>query len=200
MPEWELLVAHLFNTQGVVLWNQYDYTQSREAINKALEIRSKHMRKDDIELIGTKANLASLVAAEGRYTEAQTLYREAEQDHNDSSEDAAAKRLASCRYAATQGRLHTELHNFNDAERELQRSLSILNAGEDNHLYRRAIEYCFGNLRLGEHQLTEAEQYYQSCLDDYPKAVTDKDQIRSCGCHYKLGHIALMKHDARNAA
>ncbi|KAF2105612.1 hypothetical protein BDV96DRAFT_694735 [Lophiotrema nucula] len=191
--EWELLHAHLLNTRGVVLWNQYDYTESKDALERARDIRSRHMAKDNIELIGTKANLASLVAAEGHYEEAQELYRQAEQDHDESAEDAAAKRLASCRYAATQGRLHTELGNFSKAEDELKRSLGFLNAGEDNILYRRAIDYCFGNLRLAERDITDAKHHYGACLDGYPASVTGKDQIRSCGCYYKLGYIALLE-------
>ncbi|RYN86288.1 hypothetical protein AA0119_g13043 [Alternaria tenuissima] len=198
--EAELLVAHLRNTRGVVLWNHYDYTGSRRELQEALRVRTKHMEKDNIELIGTKANLASLVAAEGRYAEARELYREAEQDHDQSSEDPASKRLASCRYAATQGRLHTELKNFTAAGQELHRSLNILNSGEDNALYRRAIEYCFANLRLAENDLAEARIHYEKCLNEYDKAVTDKDQVRSCGCYYKLGHIALLTQDGVEAA
>ncbi|KAF2806716.1 uncharacterized protein BDZ99DRAFT_573452 [Mytilinidion resinicola] len=162
--EWELLIAHLLNTKGVVLWIQYDYTRSQEALERSRDIRS------------------------------QELYQQAEKDHDKSPDGAYAKRLASCRYAATQGRLHTELGAFLEAEKDLQRSLRILTSGEDNVLYRRAIEYCFGNLRLAENHLSKAKTHYQSCLDPevYPKSVTEKDQLRSCGCHYKLGYIALL--------
>ena len=49
-------------------------------------MRTEHMQKDNIEPIGTKRNLASLVAAGRRYEEAQVLYREAENNANESNE------------------------------------------------------------------------------------------------------------------
>lgn len=189
----KLLQAHLLNTKGVVLWLLFDYSQSKLALEQALAIRSQLLDEDDVELIGTKANLASLTAAEGRYKEAQILYRQAEEDNDRSKEATHAKRLASCRYAATHGRLHTELGQLEEAERHLERSRTILASGEDNALYRRAIEYCFGNLRLAENKLLEAKQCYKVCLETFAQAITDKDQVRTCGCYYKLAVIEMLE-------
>lgn len=189
----ELLTAHLLNTKGVVSWLTYDYTTSKLALEESVRIRRQFLESDDIELIGTTANLASLTAAEGRYGEAKSLYESCERDHDSSKQTHQAKRLASCRYAATLGRLETEVGNFEEAERHLIRSEKILAVGEDNALYRRAIQYCFGNLRLAERRLTEAETHYRTCLDSFDEAIVNKDQLRSCGCYYKLAVIKMLE-------
>lgn len=169
-PTSELLTAHLLNTKGVVSWLMYDYSTSKLALEESVKIRRQFMKSDDIKLIGTTANLASLTAAEGRYREAKSLYENSRRDYETSKQTDEAKRLDSCRYAATLGRLETELGNFGEAERHLVRSQKLLASDNDNALYRRAIQYCFGNLRLAERKLTEAETHYRTCLDSFDAA------------------------------
>ncbi|CAM1505658.1 Fc.00g112950.m01.CDS01 [Cosmosporella sp. VM-42] len=185
----EVLIAHLLNTAGVSKELRYDYVLSRKDLEKSLEIRSRVLGDDHLETTGVKQNLASIIAAQGQYNEALKLYQEAELASTRFS--AQEKRLASCRYAANYGRCFIELGQLEEARSSLVRSLEILNSGNDNPVYRRAIEYCFGNLNLAEGNLRDAKTNYEKCLNGYPDGILEKNQLLSCGCCYKLSLIEM---------
>ncbi|UPK96790.1 hypothetical protein LCI18_007725 [Fusarium solani-melongenae] len=116
-------------------------------------------------------NLASIVAAQGQYDVALRLYQQAEEESMEVS--AQDRRLASSR--------------------------DILDSGKDNLLYRRAIEYCFGNLNLAENKLEDAQASYRSCLDDYIEDSLEKNTHMTCGCHYKLSLMEMQLGDQERA-
>ncbi|KPM45954.1 hypothetical protein AK830_g652 [Neonectria ditissima] len=204
----EIITAHLLNTAGVVKELTYEYSLSREALQKSLDIRLRVLGADHLETNGVKTNLASIIAAQGQYDEALALYEEAEKASTGSS--AQDKRLASCRYAANYGRCFTEMGEYTKARLNLVRSRDILNSGKDNPVYRRAIEYCFGNLNLAEQNFEDARVNYGECLTGYSKEILAKNTLLTCSCHYKLSLIemrlghqeAVLKHinDAMNLA
>ena len=161
----EIITAHLLNTSGVVKELTYQYSSSRKALEECLNIRLVALGAAHLETTGVKMNLASIVAAQGQYDVALKLYQQAEEESMEVS--AQDRRLASCRYAANYGRCFTQLEEFANARLHLRRSRDILDSGKDNLLYRRAIEYCFGNLNLAENKLEVARANYRSCLDAY---------------------------------
>lgn len=196
-PEHKIITAHLLNTSGVVKELTYQYFSSRKALEECLNIRSRALGSVHLETTGVKMNLASIVAAQGQYDVALALYQQAEEESMEVS--AQDRRLASCRYAANYGRCFTQLGEFAKARLHLQRSRDILDSGKDNLLYRRAIEYCFGNLSLAEKKLEDARASYRSCLDDYTEDILEKNLHMTCGCHYKLSLTEMQLGDRGRA-
>ncbi|KAM5347851.1 hypothetical protein ACJ41O_007675 [Fusarium nematophilum] len=178
------ITAHLLNTSGVIKELTYQYSPARKVLEECLDIRLKILGADHLETNGVKTNLASIMAAQGDYSAALRLYREAEEASTGSS--AQEKRLSSCRYAANYGRCFTELGEYAKARLSLERARDILNSGTDNLVYRRAIEYCFGNLDLAEKKFGDARASYQRCLGDYSQEILEKNTLLTCGSYYKL--------------
>ncbi|KAK6211555.1 hypothetical protein QIS74_10819 [Colletotrichum tabaci] len=182
--EHEVLVAHLLNTEGVVKQNTYEYVAAQDALKRSQVIRQRLLGSDHPESTGILQNLASIVAAQCQYQKALQLYQEAEEVSTWPSEQD--RRLAACRFAANYARLNTQLGNFSVARSNIERSLEILETGADNPIYRRAIEYCFGNLELQEGNWGEAKNRYRQCLDSYADDIRSKNPFLTCGCYYKL--------------
>jgi len=193
----ELIVGHLLNTLGVVKDLTHEYHLSRQALERCLQIRLRHLGPDHLETNGVKTNLASIIASQGQYDVALELFQQAEKASTSSS--AQDKRLASCRYAANYGRCFTQLGEYAKAREHLQRSRDILDSGRDNSIYRRAIDHCFGNLNLAEQLLEAAKANYETCLKGYAEDIMAKNQLLTCGCHYKIALIEMQSGHHANA-
>lgn len=168
---------------------RYEYEFAKEALTKALEVRIRIYGNAHQETGDTRQNLASLTAARGFYAEAYQLYKDAEAATTEHSFNE--KRLAACQYAANYGRCLTMQGEYEGARKNLVKSRDILKKGADNPIFRRAIEYCFGNLNLAEGKLNEARTNYLECLNGYDDLIKDKNRPLTCGCHIKLASIAM---------
>lgn len=191
----DLVKSHLLNSLGVARSGLFQFDAATAALSLSLTIRARELGDDHLETTGTQQNLASLVADRGDYAGSLKLYRAAEASLAVSGArfTAQQRRLALCRYAANYGRCLTELGKHGEAHVALARSVELLDSGPDNHVYRRAIEYCFGNLNMAEGRQAEAAVRYSVCLNHFGLSIQEKSPLLTCGCHYKLAGIALQE-------
>lgn len=194
----EIRIANLVNIGGIASERLLQLDQARKYYERALEIRARILGDGHQETCGMKQNLACVTAGEGQYGLALQLFEAAEKGITMSTPQE--KRLATHRFAANYGRCLIRLGEFEKARENLVRGREILDSGKDVPIYRRSLEYCFGNLNLAEKRLDDAKVNYQTCLTAFPDHILGKNQrVLSCGCHYKLARIAMEQGDFDSA-
>ena len=142
------------------------YPESQTALEKCLEIRQRLLPKDDLDLANSLNSLALSYKSQGKYAEAELLYKKSLQIRESKSHPDVAESLNNL------AGLYYSQVNYAEAEPLYQRSLGIVEKtlGKDHP----DVATTLNNLALfykSQGKYAEAEPLYQRCLWIAEKAL-----------------------------